>query len=489
MNFGPGALFELADLEPAIAGPLAEMARSTVGRLQVANGRVIRLTFSKDRAFRPDNEQVLVEVRVAGDSPDHQWIDYDLSGKIASNDNMVKSGIRIVRPVSQSDEEDCTRSTEPAAVIAACTRLIDSGQFTSHNLAIFHYDRGIAHKNKKDFDQALADYSEAIRLDPNYANAHLNRAVLLADHGEIDRAMPDFDAAIRLEPTAKLSYVNRAAAYKIKGDWDRAIGDYSEAIRLDPNDAQPVFNRGLAYFSKRDCAHAIGDFTEAIRLEPRASGAFTMRGRCRHPEGDFDQAITDFTAAIRLTPRDPAPYINRGLSYRAKREFDRALADYDEALQLDGKNARTVFARGFTHYLAGSLPKALAEVSQAHALDPADAYIALWLDILGQRSRLPSQMAKATAKVDMAKWPGPVIKLFLGELTTEAALAAADHADAEVKRSQVCEVNFYAGEIAFLGGAQPAALRLFKLAAQECPSTWIEREAANAELTVLATAP
>ena len=98
-------------------------------------------------------------------------------------------------------------------------------------------------------------------------------------------------------------------------------------------------------------------------------------------------------------------------------------------------------------------------------------------------------MAKATAKVDMSKWPGPVIKLFLGELTGEAALAAADHADAKTKREQVCEVNFYAGEIAFLGGAKPEATRLFKLAAQECPSTWIEREAAHAELAVLAAVP
>jgi lipoprotein NlpI len=214
-----------------------------------------------------------------------------------------------------------------------------------------------------------------------------------------------------------------------------------------------------------------------------------MRGRCRQSEGDYEQAIVDFTAAIRLTLRDPAPYINRALSYRGKGEFDRALADYDRALQLDARNARVVFARGFTHYLAGSLPNALAEVSQAHALDPTEPYAALWLDILGQRSRLPSQMAKATAKVDMAKWPAPVIKLFLGELTTEAAFAAADHADAKTKREQVCEVNFYAGEIALLGGAKSEAMRLFKLAAQECPSTWIEREAANAELTALATAP
>src|SRR5205814_8200014 len=122
-------------------------------------------------------------------------------------------------------------------------------------------------------------------------------------------------------------------------------------------------------------------------------------------------------------------------------------------------NARAVFARGFTHYLAGSLPKPLAEVSQAHALDPADAYIALWLDILGQRSRLPSQMAKATATVDMAKWPAPVIKLFLGELTNEAALAAANDAAPKTRRGQLCEVNFYAGEIALLGGASHEAAR------------------------------
>src|SRR6185369_8828474 len=86
MGFGPGALFDLATLEPAIAGPLAAMQRETLSRLKVPNGRVIRLTFSKDKAFRPDNDEVLVEIRVAGDGPDHQWLDYELSGKLAATD-------------------------------------------------------------------------------------------------------------------------------------------------------------------------------------------------------------------------------------------------------------------------------------------------------------------------------------------------------------------------------------------------------------------
>jgi lipoprotein NlpI len=135
------------------------------------------------------------------------------------------------------------------------------------------------------------------------------------------------------------------------------------------------------------------------------------------------------------------------------------------------------------------LAKALADVSQANALDPAEPYSALWLDILGQRSRLPSQMAKATAKVDRGAWPAPIIKLFLGELTTEATLAAADHADPTTRRGQACEVNFYTAEIALLGGAKPEATRLFELAVRDCPKTWIEFEAANVELKSLAAAP
>ena len=121
MGLGPGALFDLAILEPAVSGPLAAMQRETLSRLKVPNGRIIRLTFSKDRVFRPDNDTVLVEIRVAGDGSDHEWIDYELSGKVAATDNMVKSGIRVVRPVSHRDQEDCTRSSEADVVIAACT--------------------------------------------------------------------------------------------------------------------------------------------------------------------------------------------------------------------------------------------------------------------------------------------------------------------------------------------------------------------------------
>jgi tetratricopeptide (TPR) repeat protein len=65
------------------------------------------------------------------------------------------------------------------AQIAACTRQIDSGRWRGHDLAVEHYNRGISWKAKGDLDRAIADYTEAIRLDPKYEHAHIS---LLCGH-------------------------------------------------------------------------------------------------------------------------------------------------------------------------------------------------------------------------------------------------------------------------------------------------------------------
>jgi lipoprotein NlpI len=65
----------------------------------------------------------------------------------------------------------------------------------------------------------------------------------------------------------------------------------------------------------------------------------------------------------------------------------------------------------------GSLAKALADLNQASELDPKDAYNALWVDIVGHRNNVPSRLSQTISKIDMAKWPAPVIRLFLDQMT------------------------------------------------------------------------
>jgi lipoprotein NlpI len=74
-------------------------------------------------------------------------------------------------------------------------------------------------------------------------------------------------------------------------------------------------------------------------------------------------------------------------------------------------------------------------------------------------------------------------------MTPAEVLAAADNPDAKTKKGQICEANFYSGELALLQGKRGEAIRLFRLAAADCPPDFVESAAATAELKGLGAAP
>ena len=89
----------------------------------------------------------------------------------------------------------------------------------------------------------------------------------------------------------------------------------------------------------------------------------------------------------------------------------------------------------------------------------------------------------------MTAWPAPVVRLFLGQMTPAGVLDAAQNADAKTMKGQVCEANFYSGEWALSQGTKDEAIRLFRLAARDCPPSFVESEGANAELRALGMSP
>jgi lipoprotein NlpI len=111
------------------------------------------------------------------------------------------------------------------------------------------------------------------------------------------------------------------------------------------------------------------------------------------------------------------------------------------------------------------------------------------MDILGQRNKQPSRLAAAAARLDMTEWPAPIVRMFLGELTSAAVLAAADDPDPLTRRGLLCEANFYSGELALVRGDVATARRLLETAARDCPLDYVEAAAAKAELKALGAAP
>lgn len=182
---------------------------------------------------------------------------------------------------------------------------------------------------------------------------------------------------------------------------------------------------------------------QRTRENEEAARVRVMRAAAYYTKGDLDHAITDYSDAIRISPiLPPVPpmktamnlYANRGFVYYAKGDVDRAMADYEEAIRLDAKSSSAYFHRGIANLYGGSISKALADINQANALDPKNAYIALWLDIVSNRSNLRGRLAQAVSQLDMTKWPAPVVRLYLGQMTPEAVLAAADDPKPETKK-------------------------------------------------------
>jgi tetratricopeptide (TPR) repeat protein len=72
--------------------------------------------------------------------------------------------------------------------------------------------------NKSDYDLAIRDYNEAIRLKPDYAFAYVGRGMTYAAKRDFDRAIQDYNEAIRLDPNAESAYENRGVAHAFEGD-------------------------------------------------------------------------------------------------------------------------------------------------------------------------------------------------------------------------------------------------------------------------------
>lgn len=235
--------------------------------------------------------------------------------------------------------------------------------------------------NSADALAAIAAYSEAVRLDPNYAIALAARGYTLGTY-------------------AGFFATGRA----VSETWDRALADAQKAISIAPalGDAHMVLG-AVRLYGSFDFASANNELERALQLAPGNAVVLYEYARLAAYLGHTDVAITAARRGVTLDPLNLRTHRELGDMLLFARRYPEALAAYQESITLDPAGAvRDYFKQGMAYYLLGDLHAARTSC-ESKSDDPfGQLCLAIVLHKLGQREDAESALTRAIALVGEA---------------------------------------------------------------------------------------
>ncbi len=209
-----------------------------------------------------------------------------------------------------------------------------------HALAVTR-DNFIAHdllgevfEERGQYDDALQERVETLRLQPNFAPAHNNLGIALQKRNRLPEAMSHFEQALRLRPRYPEAHYNLGAAFEQADRPNDAIREYERALALRPDCADAHYNLGLLLGRLGRLDDAIRQFQETIRCNPNAADAYNNLGVTLDRLGRSQEAIHQYQQAIRVQPDSARAHFNLGVALAGAGQLAEAGQQFEVVLQL-----------------------------------------------------------------------------------------------------------------------------------------------------------
>jgi tetratricopeptide (TPR) repeat protein len=158
----------------------------------------------------------------------------------------------------------------------------------------------------QDFNKAVELLKKATDLDHKYADelaaVYQQRAYAAATNQQFEDAVNDYGEAIKLKPDDARIYEQRAAVEMKLNDNDKALADYSEAIKLKPNEVRYYSYRSYIYEVKGDIKNSMVDTEKILKIDPKNQEAINRKKRL------------ETLQSMRATPPPPPPAASRKTS-------------------------------------------------------------------------------------------------------------------------------------------------------------------------------
>jgi len=213
--------------------------------------------------------------------------------KISSSAKEVEFSILLTRALSNEDAD---------VRITALSNIIK--EHKDNRFVSYAYNcRGCEYDDKGDTKKAIADYTKAIKIKPDFVEAYNNRGSSFDNSGKHDRALDDYTKAIELSPDYAVAYSNRSDVFYNKEMYKEALSDIKKAIKYNPYSDKAYGKYANMLMSQGKNKDALQKVDNAIKLNRDESRWYYLRSAILNNLKQYKEALEDAKKSIKIARR------------------------------------------------------------------------------------------------------------------------------------------------------------------------------------------
>jgi tetratricopeptide (TPR) repeat protein len=229
----------------------------------------------------------------------------------------------------------------------------------NRNYADGFYNRGKVYQKKKEYGKAILDYTEAIKIEPGYAGAYINRGLVYYSSKEYENAILDFKQAIEANPLEIEAYFNLAYLYSKLDKKMEAVALCKEILRINSTDTETYYKLGCLYKDIGSKYEALVMFKKAIELDEKYTQAYSGLASIYASEGDNENLISLYKKAIVNKLNYFNAYYNIGNLCKDAGKYKEAILLYQKAIEINPDSVEGNLELGSLYCTIGMSKKAI----------------------------------------------------------------------------------------------------------------------------------
>lgn len=229
---------------------------------------------------------------------------------------------------------------------------------------------GLVLYNQDRIEEAIDHYLKALRIKPDFAKVHNNLGLALYKQGRTEEAIDYYLKALRIKPDYANAHNNLGNALLLQDRTEEAFAHYKEALRIQPDFVDAINNMGLALYQQNRAKEAIDHYLQALRINPDYKDAHANLGVALAGQGKLKEAIAHFQEAIRIDPECPDAHHNLGVALRKLGNFEEAIHHLRITLRIKPDYIKAYYNLGVALRDQGHLEEAVVNFKEAVRLKP-----------------------------------------------------------------------------------------------------------------------